>query len=234
MNKTATIIINSQLVPLGTLESVLAENDFELIIIDATNNDITSLLPTESDLVIVLGGPQSPYEYKKYPYLLNEINFLKKRLQHDLPTIGIALGAQLIAYSQGSRAIPGHQKGLPITIGWSTLTINNDLLAMFGDNKVLLWQNDYYEPPIGSVSLATASPYGCQAFQVGRNCFGFQFHAEVTLDIVTTWLENLNEDLQIAGVNNKALSYETSLYIDEMKKQSTKLWQHLIKHWTKT
>jgi len=225
-NPTALIILNSQFVPLGTLEAVLIEKNYSITYLDATQEDIKTISPTDPDLVVVLGGPQSPYEQEKYPYLRDEIEFLKIRIQQDMPTIGIALGAQLIACSQNATVVSGSSKGLNIEIGWYNLDVKNEILSMYNnkDSKVLIWQNDFYEPPKNSIVLASASSYGCQAFQIGKNCLALQFHAEVTQAIIDVWIEKLPDDLLNASVDENELKLENKKYIDMMMENSEKLW----------
>lgn len=44
-------------------------------------------------LTIILGGPIGVYETEDYPFLQQEIDLLKVRLEKNLPTLGICLGA---------------------------------------------------------------------------------------------------------------------------------------------
>lgn len=54
-----------------------------------------------ADLVVVLGGPIGACEEGEYP-------FWERRLAEDLPTLGICLGAQLMARVLGAKVYPGH------------------------------------------------------------------------------------------------------------------------------
>lgn len=48
---------------------------------------VSSLTPLKADLVVVLGGSISAYEERAYPFLVDELKFLERRLAEDLPTL---------------------------------------------------------------------------------------------------------------------------------------------------
>ena len=58
--------------------------------------------PTEeewlaADLAVVLGGAIGVYDQVLYPFLKDEKDLIRKRLESQKPLLGICLGAQLIA-----------------------------------------------------------------------------------------------------------------------------------------
>ena len=52
---------------------------------------------TAFDVLIVMGGPQSPLAIEDAPYLSREIDLVSQALCLDVPVLGFCLGAQLIA-----------------------------------------------------------------------------------------------------------------------------------------
>jgi len=61
-------------------------------------------------VLIVLGGPIGAYDEQDYPFLLDELRLLERRLAADLPTLGICLGGQLMANTREyglTRKMPG-------------------------------------------------------------------------------------------------------------------------------
>lgn len=82
---------------LGTFAPVLAEREFAVRYIDAGIDDISLIDPSEGDLLIVLGGRIGACEDNLYPFLKDELELLDRRVKLGKLTLGICLGAQLIA-----------------------------------------------------------------------------------------------------------------------------------------
>src|SRR6516164_7705595 len=82
---------------LGSFETVLTDNGFKVEYVDVTGDGIRGLDPLEKDLLVSLGGPIGAYEDDVYPALTPVLRILERRLAADRPTLGICLGAQLIA-----------------------------------------------------------------------------------------------------------------------------------------
>eukprot|EP01034_Spumella_vulgaris_P036440 gene36439-44945_t len=76
-----------------------------------------------TDLIVVLGGPIGVNDTALYPWLAGEIRGLKQRLELGLPTLGICLGAQLMAAALGGRIErrEGSSGAPQAEIGWSPL-----------------------------------------------------------------------------------------------------------------
>jgi GMP synthase (glutamine-hydrolysing) len=93
-------------------------------------------------------------------------------------TFGICLGAQLIATTLGAQVRPGSGK----EIGFAPLSLTDEgrqgPLRHLADIPVLHWQGDMFDIPDGAVGLASTEPCANQAFSVGRNIMGVQFHPE--------------------------------------------------------
>ena len=68
----------------------------------------------------MLGGPDpGVYDRQEYPFLTEEVALLATRLEHQQPTLGICLGAQLMAAALGAKVTPGENGK---EIGWSPIT----------------------------------------------------------------------------------------------------------------
>lgn len=61
----------------------------------------------EAPLVILLGGPISANDTAAYPFLTAEIALAERRMADGLPTLGICLGAQIMARAAGGTVGPG-------------------------------------------------------------------------------------------------------------------------------
>jgi GMP synthase (glutamine-hydrolysing) len=174
---------------LGSFETVLKQNGFKVEYLDVTGDEIGGLDPVDADLLISLGGPIGAYDDDIYPVLKPVLRMLERRLAADRPTLGICLGAQLIARALGARVYPGGRK----EIGWSALRLTDAgrtcALRHLGPDStpVLHWHGDTFDLPRGASLLASTEVYPHQAFAVGRNVLGLQFHPEVTAAGLERW-----------------------------------------------
>ena len=92
---------------LGTFAPVLEEKGFAIRYCPVDEP------PTEeewlaADLAVVLGGAIGVYDQVLYPFLKDEKDLIRKRLESQKPLLGICLGAQLIASVLKS---PGRERG---------------------------------------------------------------------------------------------------------------------------
>src|SRR6266700_2485060 len=91
---------------LGTLERLFAARGWKQSYLDIPTADLASVDPLAPDLLVVLGGPISVNDTVDYPFLPQELALLQRRLAADKPTLGICLGAQLIARALGASVRP--------------------------------------------------------------------------------------------------------------------------------
>jgi GMP synthase (glutamine-hydrolysing) len=177
--KSATVIRHVHFEDLGSLASVLSDHAYEVTTRSVGDAGFLDFDPTEPDLLVILGGPIGAYEEASYPFLETEKDRIRTRLADCLPTIGICLGAQMIAAACGSRVYPSGVK----EIGFSTLTISDHGMAgplrHLDGIPVLHWHGDTYDLPDGAQHLASTGLVYQQAFALGHHVLGMQFHAEV-------------------------------------------------------
>ena len=215
---------------LGILADVLARRGFEIGYFDAGVDDLASIDPLDGDLLIVLGGPISSNDEDEYPFLETEIDLLRRRIAADRPTLGICLGAQLIARALGARVYPGTVK----EIGWSPLRLTPAARAtpmqyLGGANmSVLHWHGETFDLPEGAVHLASSDKYPNQAFMVGRT-LALQFHAEVTATGLEQWfIGHTGEIHQTDGISVKQLRADTAIHAEAMRHQGAVFFEHWL------
>ncbi|MFL9923978.1 glutamine amidotransferase [Herbaspirillum lusitanum] len=202
---------------LGQLAPLLESSGFEIEYFEVGVDSFAGASPLDADLVIVLGGPIAVYELDQYPYLRAEISWLRARLLEDLPTLGICLGAQLMAAALHAKVYPGNAGK---EIGWSPLKPGSDAAdlpcmqcLMQGDIHVLHWHGDTFDLPQGARHLAATDRYPNQAFSWGRNCLALQFHPEFDVGRVEQWLIGHaheiahTSDLSPAGLRRESQSH---------------------------
>jgi GMP synthase (glutamine-hydrolysing) len=189
---------------LGTFAPVLAAAGFDLSVMDAGVDDIYEPI-VRSDLVVVCGGPIGVYEQERYPFLAEEVRALGKRLREGRPTLGICLGAQLLAAALGARVYPGPHKEIGVGPVQLTEAGQRSCLGPLAGQPVLHWHGDTFDLPEHAQHLARTSAYEQQAFALGRNVLGLQFHPEVDSNRFEQWLIGHTGDLSAAGIDVAAL-----------------------------
>jgi GMP synthase (glutamine-hydrolysing) len=182
---------------LGTFELPLKERGFQPHLIAPFKGDILPEDLKEFKALIILGGPIGVYEQDKYPYLKKEILLIRKALNLALPTLGICLGAQLLAAAAGATVYKGKAK----EIGWFKISLTDDglhdyALHVLGKEPfVFQWHGDTFELPEGSIRLASSVLFKNQAFRIGDATYGLQFHLEVTEKMIKEWLAEYEQEV---------------------------------------
>jgi len=194
---------------LGRLEPILKSNGFDVAYFDVGVDSFSGVSPLDADLVIVLGGPIAAYDLEQYPFLRTEIAWLRARMIEDLPTLGICLGAQLMAAALHAKVYPGTAGK---EIGWRLLKqgVHTADVPYFdelvrSDPYVLHWHGDTFDLPVGAKHLASSDRYINQAFAWGKNCMALQFHPEFDIRMLERWL--IGHAHEITHTSNVSLSH---------------------------
>lgn len=203
---TALAIRHVHFEDLGVFESGLAAAGYRVRYHDIGLDQLEELDPLAPDLLVVLGGPIGVYEIAAYPFLEAETRLLAARLAAGLPTLGLCLGAQLIAAALGARVGPmGHKE-----IGFSPLMLTEagraGPLRHLDGVSVLHWHGDGFDIPKGAVNLASTDLCAAQGFAIGPRVLGLQFHPEVDAGAgIERWLIGHAAELSAAGIDPRLL-----------------------------
>ena len=161
------------------------------------------------DGLLVLGGPQASMDSDEVnPELVGVRRLLAQAIAADVPTLAICLGAQLLAQTGGGRT----RKGVEGPEVGALLVAKRDAAdadPVFGpvplSPDVIEWHHDEISQlPPGATLLASSPQYVNQAFRLGRNVYGLQFHIETTPEMVRGWAEKDRE-----GVASTPFDVET-------------------------
>lgn len=213
---------------LGSLEDVFYQLGFRVRYFEAGVDDLSPALNYEG-LTIILGGPIGVYETEDYPFLIDEISGLRQRLKNDKPTIGICLGAQLIAHALGANVYAGEQK----EIGWSELEIKNveqNILSPLKNTKVLHWHGDTFDLPENATLLASSAMYPNQAFSIGKNILALQFHLEILEESFEKWLIGHTCEIRNAQLSIQQLRNDNYLYAQDLEQKTQNLMRSFLEY----
>lgn len=218
--KNALVIRHVAFEDLGLFEKVLENTGYSVRYLEAGMDELSSIEPLSPDLLIVLGGPISANDGDQYPFINDELNILKTRLNEDAPTLGICLGAQLMIKSLGEKVYPATEKEL----GWDRLLLTEEgrsspLKHISAENTpVLHWHGETFDLPEGATLLASTSKVKHQAFSWKQKCLGLQFHPEVTLQGMERWfIGHTLEIEQTPDVSVEGLLKDTQKYANAME-----------------
>ena len=210
-NRTVQAVRHVGFEDLGSFAVPLQEAGYFIEYLDAAEADLGSLDPLPADLLVILGGPIGVYEHEAYPVISKELSLLQTRLAADRPTLGICLGAQLMAAALGARVYPG-----PKEIGWSALDLtqagDHSPLVVLRGAPVLHWHGDTFDLPQGCELLASTDICRHQAFSRGPNLLALQFHAEPVALKFEHWLLGHAGELAASKIDPVALRAEAVRY----------------------
>nr|WP_294518307.1 glutamine amidotransferase [uncultured Rhodopila sp.] len=187
---------------LGLLAPILDSAGWDVSYCEAAIDDLAAASVAAADLLVVLGGPIGVYDAEDFPFLQREIELLEHRLARDLPTLGICLGAQLMARALGQAVYPSGAK----EIGWGPVSLTEAgtascLGALAGGAPVLHWHGDTFDLPGGAALLASTAICKHQAFGFGKHGLGLQFHIEADPGRLEHWYVGHAIELASAGVS---------------------------------
>lgn len=207
---------------MGSFASVLQAHDVGIKYFEAGVDDLSQIDALSDSLLVVLGGPVSVNDADSFPFIDTEIDLLRRRIEADKPTLGICLGAQLIASAMGANIYPGQEK----EIGWEGLQLTeageNSALRYLSEAycSMLHWHGETFDLPEGAVLLASSSKYTNQAFCVGANVLALQFHPEITVHGMERWfIGHIGEIMQTDDVSVEQLRQETHLNANQLEMQ---------------
>lgn len=219
--KTALVLRHVAFEDLGYWSEILAGRGYSPVILEAGADDFAAVAPEGPDILIVLGGPISANDGELFPFLRAEMEILRARLKQDLPTLGVCLGAQLMAAALGAKVCPGLQK----EIGWSPLALtpaglDHPLRHLAGElTSVMHWHGETFDLPEGAALLASTPICKHQAFSVGRRGLGLQFHAEVTAAGLERWYIGNIGEVQALGISLSELRAAAARHAPALRAQ---------------
>ena len=208
MTKTCLAVRHVVFEDLGILGPLVSARGYDIRYHDAGIEPFAADSLFAPDLLVVLGGPIGVYEQDAYPFIAGEIAAVAARLQSNKPTLGICLGAQMMAAALGARVAPGPVK----EIGYAPLRLTGagqaSVLASLGALPVLHWHGDNCELPSGCTLLASTAHCPVQAFVRTPAQLALQFHLETEPERLEAWLVGHTVELGKAGIDPRTLRGE--------------------------
>jgi GMP synthase-like glutamine amidotransferase len=189
----------------------------------AAGHELVEWMPAEQPppeggygAALVFGGAMNVDEEDRHPWLRHEKELLRGLVDRGVPTLGVCLGAQLMAEAAGARP----RRASEPEIGWRAVELTAEgaddpvVGGLPGSFLAFQWHSYEFPLPPGAVALAR-SPVCLQAFRTD-SVWGIQFHAEVSRPGVGEWLDGYRKDPDAVriGIDPVAIRDETDIRID--------------------
>ncbi len=228
--RNALVIRHVAFEDLGLLADIIKHFDYQIRYLDAGRDEFTQETLTTADLLIVLGGPISANDEANYPFLTIERQAVAERIAADGATLGLCLGAQIIARALHANVNPGPAK----EIGWSSLTLTtqgkDSCLRHLMEQPVLHWHGETCELPPAAEHLASTEVCSNQAFRIGNQILALQFHPEVTADDLESWYIGHTLELESAGIDIPTLRQQSHEYAPPLAAAAARLFTEWLNH----
>lgn len=190
-----------------TLDTWADHLDADLRVVRAYDGEPVPTVGEVGDGLVVLGGHMSAYDDARAPWLPAVRELLLAAATSGVPTLGVCLGAQLLAVAGGGRvevaAPPGREVGAT-PLFWRHAAESDPVLGALatGDDPVRWVASAHGDAvvdlPAGAVWLASSDMYPYQAFRLG-SALGVQFHPEVSWASLAGWCDRY-DDVDTAAV----------------------------------
>jgi GMP synthase (glutamine-hydrolysing) len=162
----------------GVVGRQLVARGVELDVRKIYDGDAVPDAPPEA--LIVLGGQMCTDEKAVHPFLEMEVVLLGKCVASETPTLGICLGAQLLAEATGGSVRHGVPEiGFP-AVRRTEAGRDDPVLSAFVDGTPAFnAHRDFIAAGPDAVVLAESDVTPVHAFRVGTRAYGLQFHPEM-------------------------------------------------------
>jgi GMP synthase (glutamine-hydrolysing) len=152
---------------------------------------------------IVYGGAESANDDATKPYLRTELDWIERWLATGKPFLGFCLGGQMLARVLGAR-VDAHPEAF-YEIGYVPIEATAAADGFLdGVSHVYHWHHEGFTLPDGAELLATGPVFPNQAFRYGAQVYGLQFHPEVTVPVMTRWMDEAGHMLAQPNAHPRA------------------------------
>lgn len=134
-----------------------------------------------------------------HPWLADVRELMRNAVDNGVPSLGICLGAQILATATGgivARGAAGMESGV-IEVGARSEAATDELFGSlpWPMLQASMHRDAIIQLPPDAAWLAESSAYPHQAFRVGSG-WGVQFHPEVSPELYRRWAAYVREDQQ--------------------------------------
>lgn len=230
---SALVITHTESEDPGHLATWLPEAGLALQVVEPWRGDDLPATLDGFEALVVMGGPQQAYDDNSAPWLRHTKELIRQAVGAGLPTLGICLGAQLLAEAAGGRVVAGEEGP---ELG-AKLVAKRDVAGkdpLFWDLPlspiVVQWHWDVIRDlPPSATLLMSSTTYPHQAFRVGERAWGLQFHVEAPAEMISRWAALDTADLVSLGIDPQVLLDRTLPELDEI----AEVWGEVLRRFAR-
>ncbi len=183
----------------------------------------------DAEGLVIMGGPMSAND--DLPYIRRELELMERAAEAGKPVLGVCLGAQLIARALGARVYKNAVKEIgwfPVT--WTEAAARDTLLGgLSGPETVFHWHGETFDLPEGAQRLAGSEACLNQAFRWGSGIYGFQFHLEVTPEMIADWVRQDLNGCDVRELDHLPDPQRNAARLDELSRLIFGRWGALLR-----
>lgn len=243
MSHRVLVIQNEEADPVAHVGQWVSEFGIELDVRKPFAGDpVPEQLPENVHGLIVMGGAMGANDDSDYAWLSTTRRLLGDAVKQDLPTVGICLGMQVLATAIGGTVT----RAEVVEIGPTEFKVDehsataDPLFSRYAGDTVVAaeWHQDLVsELPTQATVLASSDDCPVQAFRVGDNVYGVQFHPELDAAAFKEWASDTKDEAgQRSGRNMEEQIHAMIEREDEILDTWRPVfhsWAELVKHFAK-
>jgi len=184
----------------------LGDTPLPVVVLDPRRGD--TLPPPDQISGAIVSGSHAMVSHRA-PWSEATGRWLAQLVAHGTPVLGICFGHQLLADALGGEA-GDHPAGMEIG------TVEVELRPEAADDALMgglpacfeahvVHRQSALRLPDGAVRLAGNAFEPTQAFRIGDNAWGLQFHPEFDAEVMRGYVDHLSDDLRRQGLDPAAL-----------------------------
>ena len=189
-SRKVLVIQPDERAPLARFDQWLRQSGADITLVQPFRGDH---IPSEvaADGLIILGGTMSYHDVEEFPWLEDITALYRRATAANIPTLGICLGAQLLASAfDGEVTVnspTGPETGV-VDIEWTQDALHDPLVGdLSPDFRATAFHYDGITAlPENAVLLGRGERYPNQVFRVG-SAVGVQFHPEASPELFNSW-----------------------------------------------
>ena len=154
--------------------------------------------------LVFMGGIMSAND--EIGWIKDAIKLIGQALEHNVPILGHCLGGQLISKALGETV----SKNPDAEIGWHDCyrtkpKIKDGWLDGIKDPFTMFhWHYESFSVPMDAEPLFSSVHCKNQAYSYGNNVLAMQCHVEMTLPLISNWINSWKDDLTIESASQQS------------------------------